>query len=108
MNVLRWNEGEKQPAWFPNFPENFRDDYFKMFEAEEKVEVIDKNTGQWLKTIWRAKFGAPNHGFDTYVYALAALEILADDICRNEIGLKALDMGVFWRYAKQNLIPEGK
>ena len=22
MNVLRWNEGEKQPAWFPNFPEN--------------------------------------------------------------------------------------
>lgn len=108
MNVLRWNEGEMQPAWFPNFPENFRDDYFKMFEAEEKVEVIDKNTGQWLKTIWRAKFGAANHGFDTYVYALAALEILADDICRNEIGLKALDMGVFWRYAKQNLVPGEK
>lgn len=106
MNVLRWNEGELQPPWFPNFPEDFRDDYFKMFEAEEKVEVVDKNTGQWLKTIWRAKYGAPNHGFDTYVYALAALEILADDVCRNEIGLPALNMGEFWRYARRSLVQE--
>jgi membrane-associated protease RseP (regulator of RpoE activity) len=67
-----------------------------MFEAEEKVEVIDKNTGQWLKTIWRAKFGAPNHAFDTYVYNRTALEVLADDICRNEMGLRYLDWATFW------------
>lgn len=100
MNVLRWNSGELQPAWYPNFPETLHDDYYKMFEAEEKVEVIDKNTGQWLKTIWRAKFGAPNHAFDTYVYNRTALEVLADDICRNEMGLRYLDWATFWNYAK--------
>ena len=100
MNVLRWNSGELQPAWYPNFPETLHDDYYKMFEAEEKVEVIDKNTGQWLKTIWRAKFGAANHAFDTYVYNRTALDVLADDICRNEIGLRYLDWATFWNYAK--------
>lgn len=100
LNALQWNEGEKQPAWYPNFPEDFHDDYFRMFEAEEKVEVIDKNTGQWLKTIWRQKFGAANHGFDTYVYNRTALEIFADDICRNTLGIGHLEWEAFWNYAK--------
>lgn len=100
MNVLRWNDGELQPAWYPNFPETLGDDYYKMFEAEEKVEIIDKNTNQWIKTVWRAKFGAPNHGFDTYVYNRTALEVFAEDICKNDIGLRFLDWTAFWNYAE--------
>lgn len=99
LNLLRWNENENQPEWYPNFADDFHDDYFKMFESEEKVEVIDKMTNQWIKTVWRAKFGAPNHGFDTYVYCLAALEIFADDICRNELGIGWCDWKSFWKYA---------
>jgi phage terminase large subunit GpA-like protein len=71
-----------------------------MFEAEEKVDIIDKLTGRWLKRIWRCKFGAANHAFDTRVYNKAALEIFADDICRNDLGLHYLDWGAFWNYAK--------
>lgn len=100
MNRLMWNDGQLQPAWYPNFPEDFGDDYFKMYEAEEKVEVVDKWTGKYVKTIWRAKFGAANHAFDTRVYNKAALEIFADDICRHELGLKWLDWRAFWNYAK--------
>lgn len=99
MNRLFWNDGQLQPAWYPNFPEDFGDDYFKMYEAEEKVEIFDK-WGNYQKTIWRQKFGAANHAFDTRVYNKAALEIFADDICRHELGLTCLDWSAFWRYAK--------
>lgn len=99
MNRLMWNDGQLQPPWYPNFPEDFGDDYFKMYEAEEKVEVVDKWTGRYLKTIWKAKFGAANHAFDTRVYNKAALEIFADDICRHELGLRWLDWRAFWNYA---------
>lgn len=101
LNMLTWNENEPQPEWYPNFAEDFRDDYFKMFEAEEKVDVINKVTNQWEKTIWRAKFGADNHAFDTYVYNLAALEIFAEDFCRNDCGLGFLHWATFWDYAKR-------
>lgn len=100
MNRLFWNDGQLQPAWYPNYPEDFGDDYFKMYEAEEKVEVVDKATGRYLKTIWRQKFGAANHGFDTRVYNKGALEIFADDICRNDLGFHSLDWAAFWSYAK--------
>lgn len=100
MNRLFWNDGQLQPAWYPNFPEDFGDDYFKMYEAEEKVEVVDKITGKYVKTIWRQKFGADNHAFDTRVYNKAALEIFADDICRNDLGFKSLDWAAFWQYAR--------
>lgn len=100
MNRLFWNDGQLQPNWYPNFPEDFGDDYFKMYEAEEKVDLLDKN-GRYVKTIWRQKFGAANHGFDTRVYNKAALEIFADDICRHDLGLKRLDWQSFWAYARQ-------
>ena len=70
------------------------------FACEEKVEVVDKATGRYLKTIWRQKFGADNHAFDTRVYNKGALEIFADDICRQELRCGALDWNAFWRYAK--------
>jgi len=72
-----------------------------MFEAESKVEEYDKKTNKYLRTIWRAKPGAANHGFDTYVYNLAALEIFADDFCRLQLGLPCLDWTTFWNFARQ-------
>ena len=99
MNMLQWDEGTKQPEWFPNFPDNFHDDYFRMFEAEEKVEEYDRKTNKYIRTVWRARPGAANHAFDTYVYNLAALEIFADDICRNDLRGNMLDWSAFWNYA---------
>lgn len=103
LNMMNWNEGEVQPDWYPNFPDDFHDDYFAMFEAEEKVEEYDKKTNKYIRTVWRARPQAPNHAFDTYVYNLAALEIFADDTCRNDLQLKYLDWASFWRFAKMGV-----
>jgi phage terminase large subunit GpA-like protein len=94
-----WQSNEHQPHWYPNFPEDFKDDYFKMFEAETKVEKRDKETRKFKGYVWQLDFGKPNHAFDTYVYNLAALEIFAEDVCKT-IGLAALNWDVFWEWAK--------
>jgi len=101
LNTMQWDEGSLQPDWYANFPDDFHDDYFKMFEAESKVEEYDKKTNKYIRTIWHAKVGAANHGFDTYVYNLAALEIFADDFCRLQLGLTCLDWSTFWKFAEQ-------
>ncbi|MDR2097721.1 MAG: phage terminase large subunit family protein [Spirochaetaceae bacterium] len=95
-----WVGDQRQPWWYPNFPEDFRDDYFQMFEAEVKEEVIDKKTNKVTGTLWRQLFGKDNHAFDTYVYNLAALEIAAEYYCRDRLGLPALDYTTFWEMAK--------
>ncbi|GHU24455.1 terminase [Spirochaetia bacterium] len=102
MTSLQWTTGQPQPWWYPNFPEDFRDDYFRMFEAETKQEIRDKVTNQWRKTIWKQAFGMENHAFDTYVYNLAALEIFAEFCCRDETGLNlpALNWEAFWEIGK--------
>ena len=97
--ALSWNEGELQPSWFPNFADDFRDDYFKQFEAEERVDIYDR-FDRYMKTIWKPKHGAANHYFDTYCYNLAALEIYANAFCREELNIQALDWSVFWEAAK--------
>jgi phage terminase large subunit GpA-like protein len=92
--------GQSQPWWYPNFPEDFRDDYFQMFEAEVKEEQIDRKTNKVTGSLWRQLFGKANHAFDIYVYNLAALEIAAEYYCRDRLGLPALDYTTFWEMAK--------
>lgn len=103
-----WRGGEYQPQWYPNFPEDFRDDYFKMFEAETKVERRDSLTNQFRGYVWKLDFGKPNHAFDTYVYNLAALEIFAEDFCKSPDGLEldALNWDAFWVAAKSGIFYE--
>jgi phage terminase large subunit GpA-like protein len=95
-----WSGGNYQPHWYPNFPEDFRDDFFKMFEAETKQEKRDPITKQFKGYIWKLDFGKPNHALDTYVYNLAALEIAAEYWCKDQLGLSTLDWTAFWEAAK--------
>jgi phage terminase large subunit GpA-like protein len=101
-----WETDKFQPLWYPNFPEDFRDDYFKMFEAEKKVYSKLKGAENITKISWIQEFGKDNHAFDTYVYNLAALEIAAEDYCKKELHLKALNWRVFWEAAKEGLFYE--
>jgi phage terminase large subunit GpA-like protein len=95
-----WVSGQYQPWWYPNFPEDFRDDYFQMFEAEVKEEQLDLKTHRYVGSLWKQLFGKPNHAFDTYVYNLAALEIAAEYYCKDQLGMQALDYTAFWEVAK--------
>jgi phage terminase large subunit GpA-like protein len=96
-----WVSGQAQPLWYPNFPDDFRDDYFKMFEAENRVDQYDRVTNRYIRTIWKQKQGADNHAFDTFAYNLAALEIFADTWCRQVLGLPGLDLEAFWNSAAE-------
>jgi phage terminase large subunit GpA-like protein len=102
---FEWTTGKLQPAWYPNFPEDFRDDYFDQFEAEERVDEYDKYN-RYLRTIWKPKHGLPNHALDTYGYNLAALEIFANDCCRRDLDLAGTDWEIFWEYAKTGVFWE--
>jgi len=98
-----WETEKYQPLWYPNFPEDFRDDYFKMFEAEKKVYSKLKGAENITKVSWIQEFGKDNHAFDTYVYNLAALEIAAEYFCKDKergLGLEALNWRAFWEAAK--------
>ncbi|MGL4982140.1 MAG: terminase gpA endonuclease subunit [Treponemataceae bacterium] len=102
LNFTSWKEGNPQPHWYFNFPDDFKDDYFKQFESEVKKDEYDRKTNQYIRTIWKAKHGAPNHAFDTFVYNLAALEILASSICLQFCDSKSLNWDWFWEYLKEN------
>jgi phage terminase large subunit GpA-like protein len=99
MSILPWNENEFQPPWYCNFPEDFRDDYFRMFEAEDRVDEYDQYN-RYKRTIWKPKHGAANHGFDTYGYNMAALEVFADAYCREVLGLPGIIWNEFWEAIK--------
>jgi phage terminase large subunit GpA-like protein len=101
-----WETDKFQPLWYPNFPEDFRDDYFKMFEAEKKVFTKLKGAENITRVTWQQEFGKDNHAFDTYVYNLAALEIAAEYYCKYTLQLKALDWRVFWNEAKKGIFYE--
>ncbi len=98
MSRLEWNTREYQPEWYPNFPQDLGDDYFKQFEAESRVDAYDKLTNKYKGSYWKQISGRDNHAFDTYVYNIAGLEIFADMICREELGLDVLEWSGFWEY----------
>lgn len=94
-----WNVGEDQPDWKPNFPEDFRDDYFRQFEAEYKAKKVDNATGKTLGFFWKQIEGRDNHAFDTFGYNIAALECVADFACRERLKLDTLNWNMFWEFA---------
>jgi phage terminase large subunit GpA-like protein len=100
MSILQWDTGQKQPDWYPNFPENLGDEFFRMFEAEYRVEERDKVTKQFRRIRWKQVEGADNHALDTYVYHLAELELIAYRTCREILKLEVLSWSDFWEYCK--------
>jgi len=100
LTLLQWDTGQNQPDWYPNFPENLGDDFFRMFEAEHRVNEYEKKTNRFLRTIWKQDAGKENHAFDTFGYNLAALELIADRVCRDELKLFVLSWKDFWNYTK--------
>jgi phage terminase large subunit GpA-like protein len=100
LQKLQWNQGELMPAWYSNFPEDMRDDYFIQFESEQKKEIIDRVTNKWIRTVWVQTHGTSNHVFDCHAYSIGCVEILADATCRMILDLPALDWQTFWDYAK--------
>jgi phage terminase large subunit GpA-like protein len=98
--TMEWRPNEKQPKWYMNFPSDFSDEYFRQYEAEKMVAVKNKTTNKIQRYKWIATPGRDNHAFDTSVYNIAALEILATYTCKYELDIDGLDWDVFFELAE--------
>lgn len=96
-----WNSGEIQPPGYPNYPQDYGDDYFRMYEAESKVEVKDKRTGKYLGFYWRQHENKPNHAFDARIYNMGILDFYAYNICVTKLGLEGINYNEFWQFMEE-------
>ncbi len=93
-----WYSGQLQPMFYLNFPDDLREDYFAQFTAEHKVPVYDKKTNKFLGYIWKLIQGRDNHAFDLAGYHFAALELMAETVCINDLELESLQWPQFFEY----------
>jgi phage terminase large subunit GpA-like protein len=95
-----WYEGELQPVGYPNYPQDYGDDYFREYEAESKKEKLNPKTNQRMGFYWmKVSESAPNHAWDDRVYNMAALDIIIFTTCATELGIEAIDYAAFWEWA---------
>ncbi|MEE9393687.1 MAG: terminase gpA endonuclease subunit [Planctomycetota bacterium] len=103
-----WNAGMLQPEGMLNFPQDRGDDYFKQYEAEEKVELIDARTKQRKGWEWRQIGQRPNHAWDCRVYNSAAYDMIVLEVCQELLELPKLDYEAFSNYATPRQNSAGK
>ncbi|MCK5617121.1 phage terminase large subunit family protein [Candidatus Pacearchaeota archaeon] len=101
--VLRqdWEDRKQQPFGYPNYPNDYGDDYFRQYEAEVKYEKKTK-TGRRLGFFWQKLPNKDNHAWDAHIYNMAALDMIIYDACENELGIDAIHYSSFWQYAIDN------
>lgn len=81
-----WDGVTLQPETFFNAPHDITDKQLKELTAETKVERIDTRTKQRIGWEWKRPSGAPNELWDLLVYANAALELVAWNVCIGQLG----------------------
>lgn len=92
-----WDKQKTQPEWHFNAPANLSDDALKELTAERKVPKKMKAGQSHRKNYeWYRPSGAHNELWDLLVYATAALEITAWDVCVNVLKLASVDWETFW------------
>ena len=98
-----WYDDELQPVGYPNYPQDYGDDYFHEYEAESKKEKFNKTTKQRMGFYWvKTDENAPNHAWDCRIYNMAALDIIVFTVCSTELGIDAIDYAAFWDWALEN------
>jgi phage terminase large subunit GpA-like protein len=94
-----WEADQLQPLGYPNYPSDYGDDFFRQYEGEEKVEVVDKLTKVRKGFLWRQRGQRPNHAWDCRVYGMAALDMVVLEVCVNELEIEKIDYEAFAKYA---------
>ncbi len=90
-----WNGHDHQPETHFNAPVDTTDKQLKELTVESKVQKTNPLTGAVIGVEWRRPSGAANELWDLLVYANAALELLALDVCKS-LGLDGVDWSTFY------------
>lgn len=96
-----WDGQSLQPKWFPNFPLEYPDAFFKELTVEYKVQKKHPVTKQIMGWEWHRPGGSSNHAWDLTVYNLAALEMAAMEICTRFLRLEVLNWDAFWAFCQE-------
>lgn len=92
----QWDGQSLQPEGFFNAPLDATDAQLKELTVETRREKIDAETGKRLGFGWYRPSGADNELWDLLVYNNVALDIIAFDVCIQQMGLDQIDWHVFW------------
>jgi phage terminase large subunit GpA-like protein len=82
-----WDGLSIQPEGHFNAPVNIEDRQLKELTAEVKRERIDARTGQRVGFEWHRPSGANNELWDLLIYNNAALDLIAWNVCRGQLGM---------------------
>jgi phage terminase large subunit GpA-like protein len=90
-----WNGEDIQPGPHFNAPMNATDKQLKELTVETKREKIEKATGKRIGHEWHRPGGANNENWDLLIYANAALDMLAQNVCE-QFGLETVSWPAFY------------
>ena len=92
----KWDGAGMQREGSFNAPVDCTDDQLKELTVERKQERIDKRTQRRLGWEWHRTAGVRNELWDLLVYNAAALDVIAWDQCRNQLGLESVNWMAFF------------
>lgn len=91
-----WDGVSQQPAGHFNAPLDATDAQLRELTVEVKRERIEKSTGKRVGFEWHRPSGAANELWDCLIYANAALDLIAWDVCRNQLELEFVNWPGFY------------
>lgn len=91
-----WDGISTQPVGHFNAPRDATDAQLKELTVETKREKLEARTGRRIGWEWHRPSGAPNELWDLLVYSNAALDLIAWDVCRNQLGLDFVSWPAFY------------
>ncbi len=86
-----WDGLGMQPHGHFNAPIDVTDKQLKELTVEVKRERIEKSSGKRVGFDWHRPSGADNELWDCLIYGNAALDLIAWDICREQLGLELVN-----------------
>jgi phage terminase large subunit GpA-like protein len=96
-----WDGHSLQSEGYFNAPADATDAQLKELTVEVKREKIEKITGKRIGFEWHRPSGAANELWDLLVYANAALDILAHNICVAYWDLESVSWSMFYDACEQ-------
>ena len=103
--VLRgaWQEGAgEQPEYHFNAPVDALNSELEELTSEKRARLLDPKTGEPY-IVW--KRSGPNELWDLLVYASAACEIMAYDVCRVYFEMDTVDWPRYWDWVEGGETP---
>lgn len=85
-----------QPYGHFNAPRDATEKQLRELTVEQKREKIERATGKRIGFEWHRPSGAANELWDLLVYANAGLDLIAWDVCRNQLELEYVNWVAFY------------